>query len=87
MTVSEQRTVVDFGHCIKDLVNVHYPDVEWIILVMDQLTTMHESAWFGDMWFEVGHLLRHNRIQNFPVVDDAPVVWGSLREWEWWLNE
>jgi ABC-type transport system substrate-binding protein len=42
---------------------------------------IHESAWFGYMWFETGNYLIHKRIQNFPS------VWGSLREWEWWIDE
>ncbi len=41
--VSEQRTRLDFARCIKDLVDVHYPDVERIVLVLDQLNT-HSPA-------------------------------------------
>ncbi len=48
---------------------------------------MYESAWFGYMWFETGNHLRHARVQNFPILDDVSVVWGSLRVEEWWLEE
>ncbi len=41
--VSEQRTRIDWAHCVKDLVDVHYPDAERIVLVMDQLNT-HSPA-------------------------------------------
>lgn len=41
--VSAQRTRLDFAACIKDLVDVHYPQVERIVLVMDQLNT-HSPA-------------------------------------------
>lgn len=41
--VSQQRTRIDWAHCIKDLVDVHYPDAERIVLVMDQLNT-HSPA-------------------------------------------
>ncbi len=41
--VSEQRTRLDWAHCVKDLVDVHYPDAEQIVLVMDQLNT-HSPA-------------------------------------------
>ncbi len=41
--VSTQRTRLDFAHCIQELVDVHYPDVERIVLVMDQLNT-HSPA-------------------------------------------
>ena len=37
--VSERRTRIDWAHCVKDLVDVHYPDAERIVLVMDQLNT------------------------------------------------
>ena len=37
--VSERRTRIDWAHCIKELVDVHYPDAERIVLVMDQLNT------------------------------------------------
>jgi len=41
--VSEQRTRLDFARCVKDLVDVHYPDAERIVLVLDQLNT-HSPA-------------------------------------------
>ncbi len=41
--VSTQRTRLDFAACIQELVNVHYPDAERIVLVMDQLNT-HSPA-------------------------------------------
>jgi hypothetical protein len=41
--VSQQRTRIDWAHCIKDLVDVHYPDAERIVLVMDNLNT-HSPA-------------------------------------------
>ena len=37
--VTDRRTRVDFGHCIRDLVDVHYPDATKIVLVMDNLNT------------------------------------------------
>jgi len=40
---TERRTMVDWARCIKDLVDVHYPDAEKIILVMDNLNT-HSPA-------------------------------------------
>lgn len=41
--VSEQRTRVDFANCVKELVDVHYPDAERIVLVMDNLN-IHSPA-------------------------------------------
>jgi len=39
VTVSDRRTRTDFAHCIKELVDVHYPQAEKIVLVMDHLNT------------------------------------------------
>jgi transposase len=41
--VTEQRTKVDWAHFIKELVDQHYPHVEKIRLVMDNLNT-HTKA-------------------------------------------
>lgn len=41
--VSQQRTRIDFAHGIKELVDVHYPDADRIVLVMEQLNT-HSPA-------------------------------------------
>ncbi|MDQ2831980.1 MAG: IS630 family transposase, partial [Chloroflexota bacterium] len=39
LTVTQRRTKVDWAHCIKQLVDVHYPAAEQIVLVMDNLNT------------------------------------------------
>ena len=36
---TDQRTKVDFAHCMKDLVDVHFPDAELIRIVLDNLNT------------------------------------------------
>jgi hypothetical protein len=41
--VSDQRTRIDWAHCVRDLVDVHFPDAERIVLVLDQLNT-HSPA-------------------------------------------
>jgi len=41
--VSDQRTRLDFARCVKELVDVHYPQAERIVLVLDQLNT-HSPA-------------------------------------------
>jgi len=41
--LSEHRTRIDWAHCIQELVDVHYPDAEGIVLVLDQLNT-HSPA-------------------------------------------
>lgn len=42
--VTERRTKIDFAHVIRDLVDVHYPEAEVIVLVMDNLNTHHVSS-------------------------------------------
>ena len=37
--VTERRTAVDFAHVIRDLLDVHYPGAEKVVLVMDNLNT------------------------------------------------
>lgn len=41
--ISDRRTMVDFAHCLRDLVDIHFPEAEKIILVMDNLNT-HKLA-------------------------------------------
>ena len=43
VTVGAQRTRREFAHCVRELVDVHYPDAERIVLVMDQLN-IHSPA-------------------------------------------
>jgi hypothetical protein len=39
VTVTARRTKVDWAHCVKELVDLHYPAAECIVLVMDNLNT------------------------------------------------
>src|SRR5215213_9895126 len=39
VTCSDRRTRIDWAHCIKDLVDAHYPDADQIVLVQDNLNT------------------------------------------------
>jgi len=43
MKVTDRRTMIDFAHCMCDLVDVHFPEAEKIVLVMDNLNT-HKFA-------------------------------------------
>jgi hypothetical protein len=42
--VTNQRTKVDFAHCMKDLVDVHFPDADIIRVVLDNLNTHTPGA-------------------------------------------
>ncbi len=37
--VTERRTAIDFAECMRDLVEVHYPDADVIRVVLDNLST------------------------------------------------
>jgi DDE superfamily endonuclease len=41
--VTERRTAVDYASAVRDLVDVHYPDAETVVLVQDNLNT-HKPA-------------------------------------------
>lgn len=43
ITVTDHRTAVDWAYQVRDLADVHYPDADRIILVMDNLNT-HTGA-------------------------------------------
>jgi hypothetical protein len=43
LKVTQQRTMIDFAHCMRDLVDIHFPEAEKIVLVMDNLNT-HKFA-------------------------------------------
>ncbi len=44
VSVTERRTKIDWAHCMKDLVDVHYPRAERIVVVMDNLNTHTPAA-------------------------------------------
>jgi hypothetical protein len=43
LKVTDRRTMIDFAHCMRDLVDIHFPDAAKIVLVMDNLNT-HKFA-------------------------------------------
>src|SRR5512143_3845713 len=44
VTVTEQRTAVDFAKEVRDLLQVRYPQAERVVLVMDNLNTHKPAA-------------------------------------------
>lgn len=41
--VTDRRTMIDWAQCMRDLVDIHFPDAETIVVVMDNLNT-HKLA-------------------------------------------
>jgi hypothetical protein len=46
VVVADHRTAIDFAHVVKHLVDVHYPDAEKIVLVMDNLNTHTPGSFY-----------------------------------------
>jgi transposase len=44
LKVTDRRTKLDWAQCIKELVDVHYPEAEKIVLVVDNLNTHTPAA-------------------------------------------
>ena len=42
--VTERRTKIDFAEVVRELVDVHYPQAQKIVLVMDNLNTHHAAS-------------------------------------------
>lgn len=42
--VRERRTKIDWAYCVKELLDVYYPQAERVVLVMDNLNTHTPSA-------------------------------------------
>jgi hypothetical protein len=67
--VTHRRTHVDFAHLLRDIADVHYPQAEKIVLVMDNLNTHKLSVLYAvfppaearRLWerFEVHHTPKH----------------------------
>jgi len=44
VTVSDRRTRIDWAHCVKDLLDVCYPDAERVVLVQDNPEHPHAGV-------------------------------------------
>jgi hypothetical protein len=44
ISVTQRRTKLDWAHCVKELVEIHYPEAERIVLVLDNLNTHTPAA-------------------------------------------
>jgi hypothetical protein len=47
IAVKPQRTALDVAHCLRDLVDVHFPQAERITLVLDNLNTHTAAALYA----------------------------------------
>ena len=47
LAVTDRRTALDFAHAIRELVDVHYPQADQIVLVLDNLNTHTPAALYA----------------------------------------
>jgi hypothetical protein len=45
--VTDQRTAVDWAHCMRELVDVHFPEADKLVVVMDNLNTHTPAALYA----------------------------------------
>jgi hypothetical protein len=84
VTVTERRTGVDWAHCVREMVDVHYPDAEKIVLVLDQLNT-HTPASLYEAFppveakriadrLEIHHTPKHGSWLNMAEIEFSVLV-------------
>ncbi len=57
VTVTDQRTAVDFAHVVRELIDVHYPRAKRIVLVLDNLNTHTPASLYTAFAPEEAHRL------------------------------
>ena len=79
LTVTDRRTRADFAQVIKELVDVHYPEAERIVLVLDNLNTHTpaslyeafapaEAKWLADK-LEIHYTPKHGSWLNMAEIE------------------
>ena len=87
--VSDQRTRLDFARCVRDLVDVHYPAAERIVLVMDQLNPHSPASLYAAFppaeakrladKLEIHHTPKHGSWLNMAEIELAVLERQCLR--------
>lgn len=82
--VTDQRTASDFAHCMRDLVDSHFPEAERIRVVMDNLSTHTAGALYETFPAAEAHrLLQHLEFHYTPKhaswLNMAEIEIGVLR--------
>jgi len=88
--VSDQRTRLDFARCIKELVEVHYPEAERIVLVLDQLNTHSPASLYAAFppaeakrltdKLEIHHTPKHGSWLNMAELELSVLARQCLRQ-------
>jgi hypothetical protein len=81
ISVTERRTKIDWAYCIQDLVDVHYPNAQRIVLVMDNLNTHTPAALYeAFVPSEARRIARKLEIHYTPKA--SPGSWLNMAEIE-----
>ncbi len=65
--VTDHRTASDFAHCMRDLVDLHYPDAEKIRVVLDNLSSHSPGALYETFPAQDAHrILRRIEFHHTP---------------------
>jgi hypothetical protein len=80
ITVTDQRTALDFAHALRALVDVHFPAAERIVLVLDNLNTHTPAALYQAFPPAEAWRLRQKLEWHFTPVHGS---WLNIAELEW----
>jgi hypothetical protein len=80
VVLSERRTRIDFAHCIKEMADVHYPEAQKIVLVMDNLNTHTPASLYEEAFppkeakrlcerLEIHHTPKHGSWLNMAEIE------------------
>ena len=80
----ERRTKIDWAHCMRRLLEKHYPDAEKVILVMDNLNTHGVSSFYEAFpretarqlaqRLEIHHTPEHGSWLNMAEIENSAMV-------------
>ena len=85
----ERRTRLDWAHCVKELLDGHYPAAERVVLVMDQLNTHSPASLYAAFpaaeakrladRLEIHHTPKHGSWLNIAEIELAVLQRQCLR--------
>jgi len=77
--VTEQRTARDFAQCMRDLVDIHYPQADRIRVVLDNLSTHSAGALYEAFPAPEAHRLLHRLEFHYTPSTPAGSTWWRSR--------
>jgi len=83
LIVTVRRTAIDFAHAIREMADVHYPDAERIVLVLDNLNTHRPASLYhafppAEAWRILARLEWHYTPTHGSWLNMAELEWSVL---------